>query len=1155
MILSVAPRRMALVLMAGIGLVQPALAQPGAGWITQRPGSVVDAQTQARVIGNRSRAAVTAAGGSAGLGLGLVASGQAKGQAQANSIGLTGIEADNNQLLVLLNEVTGLVNAYGGQASVNSVQVNSAGGRRPLGGSRFTLHGNRGGQVEALGGAASLAAGAGSLQAVGRAAANSALVDDSEVRDAQLTLGHNQATQLQAMGGMALAQALVAERSQLDRLRLAQSRNTAQDILAGGGSAGLGWGALARAELRGTAAANSVVIADSRATGATVTQQANEARTLNAVGGFALANSLNLARYQGGSLSAYQALQRGNTAQDVQTRGGAASLAGGLLADVQVAATALANSISIQQGEVAGATQHVLQNNTAEGVQAVGGGAAGNSLWLADTHTQGSAVTLEGNTARGVSTASGSASIAGGVVGDFERNGRALANSAVLASQSVLEQSPLLLRGNHAEGVRGAGGLAAANSVVMMQGQVRGSGATLSGNRAQDVQAQGFAASAGGGLLMSASQNAMALANSLGVFGGVVEGGGVAIRDNTAASLSAQGGRLIANSASVEGAAGDSRLSARLAIADNTAERISTGASSMAGPGHAFSSESNARAAANALVLHDNAQVDGASALRLSGNRATEVSAVGGTALVNTLAAYRGARVAGSPVTLADNRAAQVSAGGGYGQVAAIGQARNGVLVANGLYLDGEGGMLLTDSPLTVRGNVAQSIEADGGRINANALALNGAGRLQGHGVRIGDNHAEGVRSEGSEGTVAGVAVIHRGVGHANANAVQVLGALTGGSSTIAGNRAGDVHASQGLAQANSFTQERDGAAEGSTLRITGNTAQGVQASDGKTAAAHSLHNAGRLSASTVAIEHNQGGASASDDDAQASSVRNRAGATMANARVTLGRNQGTVARRGRIHSVDNDGQLESSRITILGNQGHVEGGGSVNSVANGRGRLRGAQIAIVNNRGSARCGGIVNSVDNHGRIDSSRIAIVGNTGSADGGGTVNSVVNRGELMAGHVVIAGNAGHAARGGTVNSVDNPGRLSGSVAIVGNRGAAQGGGVVNSVVNHGHLAGAVVIAGNHGSAGPGGTANSVINRGVITGTVAIVGNHSAAVGRTVGSVRTETAGVLAGSAGVAGNTPWAANVGAKVVKPPTGVIRRSVTVGPAVTTLNM
>jgi hypothetical protein len=45
------------------------------------------------------------------------------------------------------------------------------------------------------------------------------------------------------------------------------------------------------------------------------------------------------------------------------------------------------------------------------------------------------------------------------------------------------------------------------------------------------------------------------------------------------------------------------------------------------------------------------------------------------------------------------------------------------------------------------------------------------------------------------------------------------------------------------------------------------------------------------------------------------------------------------------------------------------------------------------------------------------------------------------------------------------------------------------------------------------------------------------------------------VLAGSAGVTGNVPWAANPGVTVTLPSTGIVNRTVTIGPAVNVLNM
>ncbi|MCB2070566.1 MAG: hypothetical protein KDF67_13570, partial [Ottowia sp.] len=106
---------------------------------------------------------------------------------------------------------------------------------------------------------------------------------------------------------------------------------------------------------------------------------------------------------------------------------------------------------------------------------------------------------------------------------------------------------------------------------------------------------------------------------------------------------------------------------------------------------------------------------------------------MGGTVLVNSLAAYRGATVA-APVSLRDNVASNVSAGGGASQVVGVGRNRNGVVAVNGLYLDGgdAGAVSLRNTPATLIGNTAQQINANGGRINTNALAINGTGSVSG---------------------------------------------------------------------------------------------------------------------------------------------------------------------------------------------------------------------------------------------------------------------------------------------------------------------------------------------------------------------------------------------------------------------------------------
>ena len=85
--------------------------------------------------------------------------------------------------------------------------------------------------------------------------------------------------------------------------------------------------------------------------------------------------------------------------------------------------------------------------------------------------------------------------------------------------------------------------------------------------------------------------------------------------------------------------------------------------------------------------------------------------------------------------------------------------------------------------------------------------------------------------------------------------------------------------------------------------------------------------------------------------------------------------------------------------------------------------------------------------------------------------------------------------------------------------------------------------------------GGVSNSVINQGVITGVVTIVGTSSAAApGMTSGSVR-NLGGAITGAAGVAGNTPFAANAGYTYTIPSTGVVNQSVTVVPGFNFLSM
>ncbi|MFE8646063.1 beta strand repeat-containing protein [Sphingomonas sp. NCPPB 2930] len=1206
----------AMAILAGSTLAPLAQAQEsvlnGLGWVTARPGSSVEASS-VQSVGNRAPADVNASGAKASAALGIAGSVELISTAQANTAGISALTVTGSRILVLQNQAGGFVRAVGGAATANTVLLSGGAARRPFADSHITVTGNRADNVEAIGGKGTVLLGAGSLQLPGRATANGVLMDETDTRRTQVDNLSNQARGIASVGGAALANALTANRSTLEDLRITQSGNRASDLQAGGGSASAGWGWAARSELAGVSAGNAVAVAGSRVQGARIDQTGNTAEGSLAVGGSALANSVNLADYQGSALRQYRVVQSGNTARKVDAWGGTASVLKGALASSDNTAMALANTVSVRAGDLAGSTEQLLTGNTADTVQAAGGGAAANSIWLDDARTRNSRVTLAGNTARGVDTAGGQASIGGGVVGEFERRGRAVANSLVLDQQTALTDTPVVLTGNDSRGVRGHGGVAAAASVLATQGRIERGAVKLSGNRADGVSAEGYSGSVGAGLLFDSQQNAMALANSIGVFNSRSDARQLLVTGNTARQLSSQGGKVNANSISVESGedGAPSSLSASVLMSGNTAVGISSGAGSTSGPGHVFSSESAARAAANAVVLNRGATADQASAMNLVGNRAEQVGATGGTALVNTLAAYRQARIVASPATVVGNRATDVQVGGNAQQVAGVGNARNGILAANALYMEGPEGVRLSNTPLTLSGNTASSLRADGGRINANALAINGAGSVDAATVTMAGNTARNVRSQGTETTVFGRA-IEKNVGNAGANAVQLLGSLRAGSLQLLANTADRVSAEKGLALANSLATDEGSTTQGLQLMVAGNTARDVIARDGKTALANSVLNEGRIGGSALQMTGNTGSATTGSADALANSLRNGGGADFAGSNATVAGNQGAALQGGAVNSVDNAGRIggaqitvagnrgsasgkgrangvdnggslngstvtvsgnngtasgqgaanmvansgtvTGSNITILGNQGSAQGGGAVNSLVN-TGRVAGSQITILGNQGNAS-GGTLNGVRNAGTIAGSQIVVMGNQGSASGGGTVNSVHNRGSgaITGSQIAITGNRGTAMGGGTVNSVDNRGVLTGRVVIAGNQGMATGGGTVNSLVNQGVMTGVVAITGNRGAAMPGGTSNSVINHGVLTGAVAIVGNATAAgPAMTSGSVR--NMGALVGGAAVTGNIPSVANPGYTVPLPSTGVVNQSVTIVPGFNITNM
>ncbi|QNP50419.1 hypothetical protein H9K75_05530 [Diaphorobacter aerolatus] len=1148
----------------------------GLGWHKNSAGTEMDSSSQALVLGNKSPATVTGSGfkgsllANVGMNIDLV------GTAQANGIGVAAMQMKNSQLQVLGNQVTGFVNAFGGAASANMVLVASGEGRKPLSSTQLLVQGNRASNVDALGAKANVLLGTGSLQMPGRSSVNTVLTDATELSNVRASLTDNEASNVTSIGGSALANALTAARSTIKDSQVLSTSNHAKEIRAGGGSAGIGRGTIAQVNLTGVAAANTAAIASSELRNAQLTLADNRAENMTTTGGSALANSVSFTDHRLGG-SGYQASLTSNEARNVNAWGGEGSILGGALAEVRVSAAALANAISVQKGELTNRPVHGVDNNRASDVVATGGGAAANSIWLDNATVKGGQIQITDNTAHQIRTTGMSGSVGAGIVASADRNGRALGNTAAMDRQSTVDQSRVTVTGNTSTNVTGLGGMAAANSLAVTEGRVNKTTVTLANNEARNVQSKGGSASVGAGLLYSTSQDSVALANSLSVGGSQLDAKNLYIVGNNASNLNARGGTLMANSVALEsGGATAAQLSANGAIVNNTANNMSTTAKSTSGAGGLVSNSSNARAAANSLVLHEDVHMDTASPWAISTNTANGVHAGGGTALVNALAAYRGARIQSSPVTILGNTGENISTGGGASQALGMGSKTNGILAANSVYMEGPDSVSLRSTPVQITANTARQLSAKGGRMNANAVAVNGSGKVQSSTLNVIGNTATNLRSEGEEKTLIGHA-IDKGVGQANANAIQVLASLRGATFQLVGNTADNLSATKGLAAANSIVQDDGADMNALNAMVIGNHSSQTSASNGKTALANSIAAEGSSSikGSSIQVFANRGGARAESGDAVANSVRSRKGGSVSASSVTVAGNNGS-SEKGAVNSVDTEGSVRASSITILGNQGSASRGGTINSVT-GRGSITGGQIAILGNRGSAsdgtansvtvdgsvgassitilgnhgttNGGGTVNSVTGSGSIKASQILIAANSGSARGGGTVNSVSNKGSIAAANITLIGNQGSATGGGTVNSVENKGQLSGMVVIAGNRGSATMGGKVNSLINDGVMTGAVVIAGNQGRSVAGGVSNSVINKGVITGAVTIVGNNTAsAAGITSGSVR-NIGGAVTGVVGVAGNAAFAANPGYTYVTPSVGVVNNSVTVVPA------
>ncbi|WP_347485126.1 hypothetical protein ABFV80_003023 [Vandammella animalimorsus] len=1177
----------------------------GLGWVMEgNPGSSIRSSA-ITVSGNRSAAKVEAVGLGGSLGFGLAGVLRLIATAQVNTIGLEAMDVGQSQLLVSGNRLSGPMTTLGGAASANSILISGQGERKRLQGSQVTVAGNEAGDVHAQGAELYALLGSASMQIPGRASANSVLLQSTDVENSEISNTQQRAQGVRSVGGSALANVLTASQSGLQQVRIQQHGNVASEVLASGASAALGYGALAQAKLEGAALANSIALAQTQLSHSRLHQQGNEARQIVGAGGGAMANSMALTQMDG-QVRNWHAVQQGNVAQRVGAFGGEGSVLMGALASVDNHASALANSINLDRTRLAGRNEHTQTGNDAQDVQARGGVALANSVWALQAQLDASSLTQQDNSAQQVRTNGGSVSALGGALGAAERSSRAGANSVVLADQAALKNMQVLQQGNQARGLDVRGGQAMANSVLAdQQASLQDGQVLIEHNQAQELSTQGSQEQLAGGLLWKAQQDAVVLANSLAVVGSQWRSPQLALQANTAGQLHADGGSITANSVSLErGDGAGSALHAPVWLKGNTAIEVQTQAESSSTA--ISSSHTRARAALNAVLLHDNSSVDADSQLQIAGNRAELVSGMGGTALVQSLAAYRGASLARTPVTIENNRAQGIHARGDHQQTLGYGSSRHGIAAVNSVYLEGQQGAGLKDSHVQVQANRAEEMHADGALVQANTLALSQRGRLLESQALVRNNQAASVSAFAQ--TTRGLFGVNERQSFAdvNLNTLDIQAPLAASSLLVEDNRVERVDAQEGGASVNSVALgQRAQGLRALEMRVAGNQATGVRSSQGQQALAHSVTIDGTASNSRLDVVGNQAqqvhadaaGAEASSVKADGgssvahssigitgnrasigtggtvASVKNQQGGRIAQSRITIANNQASASQGGVNASVINSGSLGNAAITISGNRGSAANAALANSVRNRHGRL-GGQIAILNNRGQAAAGGVLNSVDNSGGSLSGSVTIVGNQGQASGNALANSVHNSGSMngrivlaankanasssgvanavknqgqLSGRVNIVGNDGTASTSGTVNSVVNNGLMAADVSIVGNRGSASMGGVSNSVVNNGLMAGRVLIAGNQSSTA-GGTVNSLINHGVMTGSVNIVANRGAAApGTTTGSVI--NAGALVGAAGVAANVPHVANPGYTYTVPSTGVINQSVLIAPA------
>lgn len=1097
----------------------------GLGWIAEsNPGSVAKGSDFV-VNSNRSMADVQAEGLGASAGFGAGALLRLISTAQVHVIGVDAADASAAKLIVTGNQLDGNVSTLGGAATVNSILFSGQGERKSLQSSQLSVGDAVAGGIDAKGAEFFALLGSASLQIPGRASANAILVQSSDVVNSRLSNWGNKAHAIRSFGGAALANTLTASRARLEGAQVHQLDNEARDLSATGGEVGIGYGVMAEGKLEGAALGNSVALANTKLVQGELLQKDNAADFVYGQGGGAQANSISLTDVQ--QAQGLQVTQVQNEARHVVAFGGSGSVLKGALASVDNSASALGNSVNLDRTALQGRNTYAQQNNKASNLNAQGGVALGNSVWALDASMANSHVVQTDNVAKQVGTNGGAAALMAGAIGAKEQASRAGANSLVVAGPDAkLGNTTVVLQGNEASAMDVQGGQAMANSVLVDQrASVDDTQLVVRQNKASDISTEGSEASVGAGLLWKMQQDAVVLANSMAAVDSTLGGARARlVEGNTASFLHAQGGSIVANSLSLEkGDGAGSRLEGGVLIKGNTVRDVRTEAST---EGNQLSrSHTRARAAVNSTLLHDDAQLDAASSASLVENVASTISGLGGTALVHSLAVYRGATVQGSHVVIQDNQASQIVAQGDHHQQLGAGAHRHGIAVASSAYLEGDG-RTLKDSLLDVRNNQAERLHADGALVLANALTLRGEGLLDTSSVVIRGNEAGA--AYGFAQTTRGIFGLNEKTTQANVllNSLDVQAPIYAGKIHLQGNKASGVDAKDASVTLNSVQQAKEASVvRNLDVTLAGNEVDFALATNGWNAAANSILQGGEAGGLRSVIVGNKAKVEASSGDALANSVQVRKNSGVQGGQVDIAFNESTVTGSGVAASVRTEGPgMGSAKVRIAANHSNVSQGGTSASVLNS-GSAAGTQVNIIGNKGSASNGGTAHSVSNSGSLGG-QISILGNHGNASGG-TLSSVVSSSRL-GGNINIMGNHGQAGAGSNANSVVNEGVANARIALIGNHGTANSASMANSVRNSGTLVGSVTLVANQATSNTGSIANSVANKGMMNANVTIAANRATVnSGGMANSV--DNTGMLSGRVTVVGNQATASTGG--------------------------